>query len=83
MCELADRVLGDRVAVPWRQWADDYGLIRDAIERAIPGFEDFNARLVGRVHRCRSPPRDELRFTTPSGRARAHASTTSSPVAVP
>ena len=68
VCELADRVLGDRVAVPWRQWADDYGLIREAIERAIPGFDDFNARLVNGFT-LPSPPRDELRFTTPSGRA--------------
>jgi anaerobic selenocysteine-containing dehydrogenase len=68
VCELADRVLGDRVAVPWRQWADDYGLIREAIERAIPGFDDFNARLVDGFT-LPSPPRDELRFTTASGRA--------------
>jgi molybdopterin-dependent oxidoreductase alpha subunit len=68
VCELADRVLDGRVPVPWPRWADDYGLIRDAIEAAIPGFDDFNARLRdGFV--LPSPPRDELRFTTPSGRA--------------
>ncbi|RKQ90933.1 molybdopterin-dependent oxidoreductase alpha subunit [Solirubrobacter pauli] len=68
VCELAERVLGDRVAVPWRAWADEYDLIRDAIARAIPGFEDFNTRLDAGFT-LPSPPRDELRFTTASGRA--------------
>src|SRR4029079_9375675 len=44
VCELAEHVLGDRVSVPWAAGAADYGLIRDAIAEAIPGFEDFNAR---------------------------------------
>jgi molybdopterin-dependent oxidoreductase alpha subunit len=68
VCELADRVLADRVPVPWTAWADDYNLIRDAIARAIPGFEDFNARRDdGFV--LPHPPRDARRFATPSGRA--------------
>ncbi|MDA0184013.1 FdhF/YdeP family oxidoreductase [Solirubrobacter phytolaccae] len=68
VCDLAERVLGDRVPVPWRDWSNDYGLIRNAIEAAIPGFDDFDARLSdGFV--LPSPPRDEVRFTTPSGRA--------------
>jgi len=72
VCELAERVLGDRVGVPWPAWREDYDLIRDAIERAIPGFSGFNAR-------CRdgfvlpNPPRDERRFETATGRARLTA----------
>jgi formate dehydrogenase major subunit len=68
-CQLALHVLGDRVPVPWRAWAEDYDLVRDAIAVAIPGFEDFNARRdAGFV--LPHPPRDELRFETETGRAR-------------
>jgi molybdopterin-dependent oxidoreductase alpha subunit len=69
VCELAQRVLAERVPVPWAQLADDYGAIRDLIERAIPGFDDFNGRLdAGFV--LPHPPRDQRAFKTPSGRAR-------------
>jgi len=69
VCELADRVLGNRVGLDWRGLADDYDAIRDLIERAIPGFENFNARRdAGFV--LPNEPRDHRRFVTPSGRAR-------------
>jgi molybdopterin-dependent oxidoreductase alpha subunit len=69
VCELAERVLGDRVPVPWRAWATDYDLIRDAIAEAIPGFEDFNVRRdAGFV--LPHPPRDARQFPTATGRAR-------------
>ena len=68
VCELAQRVIGDRVPVPWGAWADDYGLIRDAIERAIPGFDDFNARVRdGFV--LPHPVRDRCVFPTASSKA--------------
>jgi molybdopterin-dependent oxidoreductase alpha subunit len=68
ICELAHRVLGNRVPVDWARLADDYDAIRDLIERAIPGFENFNARLAdGFV--LPHPPRDGRVFKTPSGRA--------------
>ncbi|MGW1988773.1 FdhF/YdeP family oxidoreductase [Embleya sp. NPDC001921] len=70
VCGLAERVLGERVSVPWRDFARDYDLIRDRIERVIPGFTDFNRRV-------REPggfvlphgPRDERRFPTTTGKA--------------
>jgi molybdopterin-dependent oxidoreductase alpha subunit len=69
VCQLATRVLGDRVPIPWLELADDYSRIRDLIERTIPGFENFNARMAdGFV--LPHPPRDERRFNTTSGRAR-------------
>jgi len=69
VCGLAQRLLGDRVAVPWSAWSEDYNLIRDAIAVAIPGFEDFNDRLdEGFV--LPHPPRDTRTFATPTGRAR-------------
>lgn len=39
--DLAKAVLG----VNWDEFADDYSLIREKIERTIPGFEDFNNRV--------------------------------------
>jgi molybdopterin-dependent oxidoreductase alpha subunit len=70
VCALAERVLGDSSAVPWRELAGDYRRIRELIARTIPGFEDFERRLQepgGFV--LPHPPRDERRFTTASGRA--------------
>ncbi len=41
---LAVATLGPRSKVPWLALASDYDLIRDAIERTIVGFEDYNTR---------------------------------------
>jgi molybdopterin-dependent oxidoreductase alpha subunit len=69
VCGLAQRLLGDRVPVPWSAWSEDHDLVRDAIALAIPGFEDFNDRLdEGFV--LPHPPRDTRSFATPTGRAR-------------
>jgi anaerobic selenocysteine-containing dehydrogenase len=38
--------LGSRTTTNWLGFAADYNLIRDAISRVIPGFENFNARLA-------------------------------------
>jgi anaerobic selenocysteine-containing dehydrogenase len=69
VCELAQRVLGDRVPVAWAAWAADYGRIRDAIEAAVPGFEGFNARF-DKGFTLPHPPRDSRSFTTANGMAR-------------
>ena len=69
VCDLARRVLGDRVPVPWAAWAADHRLIRAAIAKAIPGFEDFEARLPESFVLPQAP-RDRRSFDTPSGRAR-------------
>ena len=53
-----------------RRWADDYDAIRDAIARAIPGFEDFNARLRRRLRPA--PPaarRADASRRRPAGRS--------------
>jgi molybdopterin-dependent oxidoreductase alpha subunit len=70
VCGLARRVLGARSVVPWEEFAEDYGAIRDRIARVIPGFEDFNAR-VARPGGFALPhaPRDERRFPTATGKA--------------
>jgi len=38
--------LGTRTTTNWLGFAGNYNLIRDAISRVIPGFENFNARLA-------------------------------------
>ena len=62
-----------RRAVDWAGLASDYDVIRDRIERVVPGFEDFN----GRVREpggfpLPHPPRDERRFTTDERQGRVH-----------
>jgi molybdopterin-dependent oxidoreductase alpha subunit len=46
IANLAHATLGSRTATNWLSFAADYNLIRDAISRVIPGFENFNARLA-------------------------------------
>ena len=55
--------------VPWRELVADYDRIRTLIERTVPGFEDFNARIrVPGGFRLPLPPVDR-QWTTPSGKA--------------
>jgi molybdopterin-dependent oxidoreductase alpha subunit len=46
IANLAHATLGSRTTTNWLGFAADYNLIRDAISRVIPGFENFNARLA-------------------------------------
>ena len=46
LCGIAQATLDPNPKVTWSRWADDYSLIRDAIEATYPDiFRDFNARL--------------------------------------
>ena len=55
--------------VPWRELVADYDRIRTLIERTVPGFEDFNARIrAPGGFRLPLPPVDR-QWTTPSGKA--------------
>jgi len=46
IANLANATLGSRTTTNWLGFAADYNLIRDAISKVIPGFENFNARLA-------------------------------------
>jgi molybdopterin-dependent oxidoreductase alpha subunit len=46
IANLAKATLGSRTTTNWLGFAADYNLVRDAISRVIPGFENFNARLA-------------------------------------
>jgi molybdopterin-dependent oxidoreductase alpha subunit len=45
VARLAAATLGARSRVDWLNLAGDYDLVRAAIERVIPGFDDYNRRV--------------------------------------
>lgn len=42
---LARATFEHRTTVDWEQFVSNYDLIRDAIERVVPGFENYNTRV--------------------------------------
>lgn len=45
VCRLAMATLINRSKVDWKKYIGDYDLIRDDIERTIPGFNEYNKRV--------------------------------------
>ena len=70
IAEMARTVLGDRSRVPWSQLVSDYRLIRDAIAGVVPGFADFNRRVLEPEGMYLPNPARERQFNLPGGRAR-------------
>ncbi|MFE4257995.1 FdhF/YdeP family oxidoreductase [Streptomyces sp. NPDC056883] len=70
VCAMARAALGSGDDVPWEEFALDYDTLRERIERVVPGFEDFNAR-VRRPGGFALPhaPRDSRSFPTHTGKA--------------
>ncbi len=70
VAELAQAVLGERSGIPWLELANDYTRIRAHIARVIPGFEDFEVRMLadGQLELPHAV-RDRREFATASGRA--------------
>ncbi len=66
---LARAVLGDQSKVDWEKLGADYGLIRDAIERVIPGFEHYNRRMIENGSFYLPNGAKERKFATPEGKA--------------
>ena len=57
--------------IDWAGLRADYARIRGHIERVVPGFEDYEARVTTRTgFVLPHPPRDARAFDTPSGLAR-------------
>jgi len=71
VCEIARATLGTQSTIPWESFREDYGRIRDAIERVIPGFEDYNSRIrrPGGFY-LPNGPRDRDFSGMPEGKAR-------------
>ncbi|MBK9163036.1 MAG: FdhF/YdeP family oxidoreductase [Acidobacteria bacterium] len=74
VCQLAAATLGERSNIDWQAFAADYDRIRDAIERVVPGFENYNERIrkPGGFY-LPNPPRDGV-FATATGKAMFAAS---------
>ncbi|MFN2404414.1 MAG: FdhF/YdeP family oxidoreductase [Pyrinomonadaceae bacterium] len=45
VAKLARATFEHRTTVDWEAFAADYDLIREAIERVLPGFDNYNARV--------------------------------------
>ena len=45
VCRLAKAVLGNNSGIDWNLYESHYDHIRSAIERTIPGFENYNTRI--------------------------------------
>lgn len=66
---MALAVLGQQTSVPWAALIENYDLIRNRIERVVPGFENFNTRIRQGVFYLPNPPRDSRTWRTSTRRA--------------
>jgi molybdopterin-dependent oxidoreductase alpha subunit len=66
---LARATLEHRTTVAWEELAANYDLVRESIERVVPGFENYNSRVrePGGFY-LPNGPRERV-FKTPSGKA--------------
>ncbi len=67
--QIARRLVDGRTGADWRAMQADYGMIRDHISRVVPGFEDYDRRVV-EGFALPNGPRDSRTFATATGRAR-------------
>ena len=69
VARLARATFEHRTNVNWEQLASNYNLIREAIERVVPGFENYNQRVrePGGFH-LPNGPRERV-FKTATGKA--------------
>jgi len=70
IANLAHATLGSRTTTDWLGLAADYNLIRDAISRVIPGFENFNSRLASEKFFYLPNAAKHRIFKTQSGKAK-------------
>jgi molybdopterin-dependent oxidoreductase alpha subunit len=70
LCQLAAATLGNRTTVDWRALCGNYDLIRDSIERVVPGFDEYNQRVrhPGGFY-LPNAPRDKMEFDTETKKA--------------
>ncbi len=69
VARLARATFEHRTTVDWEQLAANYDLIREAIERVVPGFENYNARVREPGGFYLPNAARERVFRTPSGKA--------------
>jgi anaerobic selenocysteine-containing dehydrogenase len=56
-------------SIPWRDFEENYDLIRDRISRVVPGFENYNVRVRAGSFYLPNAPRDRREWKTKAGRA--------------
>ena len=60
----------ERSGIPWENLSEDYNLIRNLIEKTIPGFDEYNVRIKSKSgFYLPNPPRDSRTFPTKNGYA--------------
>jgi len=64
----ADRAIS-RPAIPWADFETNYDLIRDRIERVVPGFERYNERVRAGSFYLPNAPRDRREWKTKTSKA--------------
>ena len=69
VAHLAHKVVGNTETINWLAFANNYDHIRDAIEAAIPGFEDFNIRVRQPAGFYLPNSAKERQWDTPNGKA--------------
>ncbi len=67
---IATATLGTKTTVPWDELIANYDLIRDRIERVIPGFEKYNERIRRGVFYLPNAARDRRVFNNAGGKAK-------------
>ena len=80
---LAKATLGSRSTVGWDGLVANYDRIRDRIERVVPGFENFNARIRKDVFYLPNDARDRRKFNNPEGKAKFSISQLTPPSLAP
>lgn len=55
--------------VPWLELIAGYSIIRDLIEKTIPGFDNYNARIAVPGGFRIPPPPTKRQWPTPTGKA--------------
>jgi molybdopterin-dependent oxidoreductase alpha subunit len=69
VARLAKATFEHRTTVDWEQLASNYDLIRDSIERVVPGFDNYNARVRDPGGFYLPNAARERVFKTPTGKA--------------
>ena len=69
VARLAKAVLGNKSVVKWDQYLSHYDIIRDDIEKVIPGFHEYNKRVRKPGGFYLHNPAREKTFTTSTGKA--------------
>ncbi|MEW4568670.1 FdhF/YdeP family oxidoreductase [Tautonia sp. JC769] len=69
IARLARATLRERSTVPWEWLVEDYDRIRDAIERVVPGFDNYNERVRHPGGFALEHPVRDRRFPTRDGKA--------------